>query len=202
MRWQQVGESWFIENQGRIKRIVAKGVDLLLCVILALLFPHPLGVLLGLIYSLTHDGLGDGHSLGKRLLGLKTFYLEDEKEGENHEPHSLGIRKPCNLKRSVFRNAPFGVAFLFAIIPFWGWFLAVILGVPLVCIELTLLIRQEKGLRLGDLMADTFVLEDQIPGWLEEPLTQEKWNRFLSSLGRFLHGFHAKVQSFLGKLKK
>ncbi len=194
-----MAESWFIENQGRIKRVVAKGIDLFICILLALVFPHPLGVFLGLIYSLIHDGMGDGHSLGKKLLGLKTFYYEDDQRGEDAQ---TPIRRPCNLKRSIFRNAPFGVSFLFAIIPFWGWFLALILGIPLVCVELTLLIKQEKGARLGDLMADTFVLEDQIPGWLEEPLTQEKWNKVLAALGQALHIMHAKIQTILQKMRK
>lgn len=126
-------------------RCLAKTVDLCLLFLLSSLLPHPVGVLFGLIYVLIHDGIPRGKSLGKRIFHLQV--VDDE-----------SWESPCTLRQSAIRNAPFGVATFFGVIPLWGWLIAIILGLPLILIEIYLMATQEKGLRLGDVMADTKVI--------------------------------------------
>lgn len=133
------------EKVGTLTRCIAKGVDLCVIFLLSIVLPYPVGVLLGFFYTLVHDGIKDGQSLGKRLFHLKVIHLKDH--------------KPCTLRESVIRNSPLGVATFFAIIPFWGWIILVLLGVPLVALEIYLMLTQPNGGRLGDVMADTKVVE-------------------------------------------
>lgn len=128
-----------------LTRCIAKGVDLCVIVLLSIILPYPLGVLLGFIYTLIHDGIRRGQSLGKYLFQLKVINLKDN--------------EPCSLRDSVIRNAPLGVATFFGIIPFWGWIILILLGLPLVALEVYLMMTLENGGRLGDVMADTKVSE-------------------------------------------
>lgn len=59
----------------------------------------------------------------------------------------------------MIRNAPIGVATFFGIIPFWGWIILVLLGIPLLALEVYLMVTLANGGRLGDVMADTHVVE-------------------------------------------
>lgn len=128
-------------------RVAAKVVDLFVVVSLAALLPRVVGPLLGFAYSLVADGLNAGpfrgQSLGKKIFGLQAW--------------NLIRQEPASLKDSVIRNAPVGVATFFSIIPIWGWIILPIVGLPLMLIEVYLMIRMEKGHRLGDVMADTEV---------------------------------------------
>ena len=94
-----------------VSRVVAKLIDIALVMLLAAVLPHPVGPLLGFLYSLTADGMRfwrfDAQSVGKKMMGLKVV--------------SLSRGGPASLKESVLRNAPVGVATFFAIIPIWGW---------------------------------------------------------------------------------
>lgn len=112
--------------------------------------PHPVGVLLGLLYTLFQDALikeaGGGQSLGKKFLKLRVHC----KEGPG----------PLSLRESAIRNSPLAVAQFFAIIPFWGWIILVLLGVPLVLMEIYLMKNKPNGERLGDVMAETEVLPE------------------------------------------
>lgn len=132
-----------------LTRCLAKGVDVAVIVLLSVALPHPAGVLLGLLYTLAHDGLFQGQSPGKRLLHLKV--------------ESLKTGAVCSLRESVIRNAPIGVAVFFGIIPFWGWIILVLMGIPLMALEVYLMITLENGGRLGDVMADTRVVEAPRP---------------------------------------
>lgn len=128
-----------------LTRCIAKGIDLCLIFLLSIVLPYPVGVLLGFIYTLIHDGIKDGQSLGKRLFHLKVVHLPE--------------RHACTIRESAIRNAPLGVATLFGIIPFWGWIILILLGIPLVALEIYLMLTQANGGRLGDVMADTKVIE-------------------------------------------
>ena len=141
-----------VERSLLFSRCIAKSIDLFLIFLLSLILPHPAGVLLGLIYILVHDGLPGGQSIGKRLMRFKVLrYKEDTKVTEG----------PCTYLRSAIRNAPLGVPTFFAIIPFWGWFLSIIMGIPMVFVEVYLMFRRENNQRLGDVMADTVVVSVQ-----------------------------------------
>ena len=58
---------------------------------------------------------------------------------------NLKTNEVCTLRESVIRNAPLGVAIFFGIIPFWGWIILVLLGIPLVALEIYLMMTLENG---------------------------------------------------------
>jgi uncharacterized RDD family membrane protein YckC len=127
----------------KLARFIAKFIDFFLVIILTPLY-YPLGGILGTIYLAISDSLMQGQSLGKKIIGFSVISLEDG--------------RPCTLKQSVIRNLPFLIPQLFCLIPLWGWVLAIILGIPLMVLEIYLLINMDSGKRLGDVMADTSVM--------------------------------------------
>lgn len=126
------------------KRFFAKFIDLAVIVFLGLAWRGGPGSILGFIYSLAADGLPfekwKGQSIGKKLMGIQVLAAHP-------------------LKASVLRNLPIGVIAFLMIIPFMGWILAIIIGIPVMLIELSLIARAEKHQRLGDVMAESFVIE-------------------------------------------
>ena len=66
---------------------------------------------------------------------------------------------PSSLKMSIIRNIPVGLVTFLMIIPFWGWILSMLVGIPLGLIEVSLIMRADKHQRLGDVMAESVVLE-------------------------------------------
>ena len=138
-----------------LHRALAKAVDLALLVLLSVLLPHPAGVFLGLIYVIVQDGLPGAQSVGKRLFKLRVVMFSGVGDG------GLGPQKPCDLTRSAIRNAPLAVATFFAIIPLWGWALAILVGVPMLAMELYLMVTRTHRTRLGDVMADTRVISSR-----------------------------------------
>lgn len=140
-----------------LNRALAKAVDLALLVLLSALLPHPAGVFLGLIYVIVQDGLPGTQSVGKRIFKLKVVMFSGEGDG------GLGPQKPCDLAHSAIRNAPLAVATFFAIIPLWGWVIAILMGIPMLAIELYLMVTRPHRTRLGDVMADTRVISSRRP---------------------------------------
>jgi len=126
-----------------LKRVMARIVDLLIAWVLALFLP-PAGVILGMVYLAVADGLQKGQSLGKMVFGLDVVKLDGS---------------PCDLRSSIFRNIPFVLMYLFFALGFFGWILLVIVGLPILLIELWLIYVDGKGERLGDRIADTRVVE-------------------------------------------
>jgi uncharacterized RDD family membrane protein YckC len=128
------------------KRLFAKMIDLMVVLVLGLLIPKGIGSVFGFIYSLVADGLPfpkmRGQSIGKYFMKIRV---------EN----DLG---PIHLKSSVVRNAPVGVVTFLMIIPFWGWAMSVLVGIPLGLIEVSLIMRANRRQRLGDVMAETEVV--------------------------------------------
>ena len=148
-----------MKRAGLIDRVIAKGIDLFIVMVVAVLLPRYLGPLIGFGYSLIADGglsllrlKGfDGQSIGKKVIGLQV--------------RSLMTRKPITIKESILRNIPVGIVTFFAIIPVWGWIFLVLVGFPLCAMEIYLMQRTHSGHRLGDIMADTDVikLEESTP---------------------------------------
>ncbi len=85
----------------------------------------------GIIYTLLKDGFGNGQSLGKRLTGLMVIKLE------NGEPCTFGVSALRNLTLIVQNLIPH-VGFL---------------------IEPIVTLVHEKGHRVGDMLANTQVIE-------------------------------------------
>lgn len=129
-------------------RVGAKFLDLFLALVVALVLPYPIGPLLAFAYSLFGDGLPipgwAGQSLGKRALGLRAV---NAKTGR-------GI----SFRESALRNSPVGVVTFFALIPFWGWLILLVIGAPLLAMELYLMFGAPGGRRLGDVMGETEVV--------------------------------------------
>jgi hypothetical protein len=117
---------------------------------------------MALLYILFADAMIQGQSLGKKLFGVKAIFL----------PTRQGVRH----RDSVLRNAPFGLVIILYMMPdlglkaFFGG-VAVIGG-----IEAVRVIRDPQGLRLGDLWAQTQVIDGKVPadhGELIRPATEE-----------------------------
>ena len=132
-----------------INRVFGKLIDIVMVFFLAAILPYPVGPLSGFFYSLFADGINQGkfrgQSVGKKLMGLQVV--------------NRVAKRPSNFRDSVLRNSPVGVATFFAIIPIWGWLILGLIGIPLMIMEVYLMFSLEKGHRLGDVMADTEVIE-------------------------------------------
>lgn len=135
-------------------RLFAKFTDLLVVILLGLVLQGGVGALVGFFYSLVADGLPfrpfQGQSIGKKLLRIRVV-----SQGE-------GV---AGLKASVIRNIPVGLVTLLMVVPFWGWILSFLVGIPLGLIELSLIARAKERQRLGDVMAETLVVraENRLP---------------------------------------
>ncbi len=140
-----------------IRRVGAKFIDLAVVMLAAAAF-YPVGPLVGFLYSILADALPikgfSGQSIGKKLLKLRAISLKPgaNKVGQDGKP-------ALRYRDSIFRNAPVGVATFFALIPIWGWAILALIGFPLMVVEIYLLVRAPRGQRLGDVMADTEVVE-------------------------------------------
>jgi hypothetical protein len=128
-----------------LKRFVGKSIDMVIVIALASLPLGPAGPLAAFIYILISDGIKNGQSFGKRVVQLR---VKNTVTGEL-----------ADLKDSVIRNSPVAIPVLFSIIPIAGWILAIVIGIPILAIEVYLMTRLDQQARLGDTMADTKVEE-------------------------------------------
>ncbi|MFQ5454847.1 MAG: RDD family protein [Nitrospirota bacterium] len=125
-----------------LKRSIARFIDFLIIGAFSNLLP-PIGFYAGMTYLLIADGLFNGRSIGKRIIGLQTI-LTERIEG-------------CGFKESIIRNSPFALAYILFCIKYIGWiFTFIIIG-----FELLLIIGNERGIRFGDEMAKTQVLDGE-----------------------------------------
>ena len=120
-------------------RGVAAFVDLLLIIGLARL-PEVFGFLSVAGYILIRDGLFDRRSIGKKLIGLQVV------SSEGHGP-------AATYRESIIRNVPLVVAYLLFLIPYAGW----VLGPLALVAECLTAIGDDRGMRIGDMMARTYV---------------------------------------------
>ena len=129
-------------------RILAKLIDLIIVLFLGFAIRGGVGSVLGFLYSICADGMPfhklQAQSIGKHLLGLRVI----SQKGESA------------LKSSVIRNAPVGLVTFLMIIPFWGWILSLLVGIPLGAYEISMIMRNSKHQRLGDEMAETVVVKN------------------------------------------
>jgi len=120
-------------------RLVAKVIDIMIAVALSEVLP-PVGFFAGLFYLLIADAFFDGRSIGKRLVGLRT---------------TTARGAPCTFKDSTLRNLTVAFGYILFFIPYIGWLLAVIIYL----LEGLVMVGNEKGLRIGDELAKTYVVE-------------------------------------------
>lgn len=126
-----------------LNRFIAKAIDLLIAGALLELLPG-IGFLAGILYLLIADGLFQGKSAGKWLISLQVYV-----------PPSRSV---CGFKESIIRNAPMALAYLFLLIPYVGW----VLTACILAVEALVVIGNELGLRIGDEMAGTQVLDCKV----------------------------------------
>ena len=123
-----------------LNRFVAKFLDALVAAAAGRLL-HPVGWVAGLAYLLIADGFSGGRSIGKRLIGLQTVVPRG--------------RTAAGFKESIIRNLPLGLAYVLFPVPYIGW----LASGALVVLESLLIIGNDQGLRLGDELAHTQVLD-------------------------------------------
>ncbi len=123
-----------------LNRYLAKFIDVLISVGLSKLLP-PVGFFAGLLYIIIADGFFEGQSIGKKLIGLRTIVLSEGKK--------------AGFREAIIRNIPFAIAYTLCLIPYVGWLLAIII----IGLEGILVIGNEKGLRIGDEIAKTQVVD-------------------------------------------
>jgi len=131
-------------------RAVAGFVDLLLIIGLARL-PDMLGFLSAVGYLLIRDGLFDGRSVGKKLIGLGVA-AEDIPGGT------------ADYRASIIRNVPLAAAYILFLIPYAGW----VAGPLALGLECLVAIGDDQGMRTGDLLARTRVVRRGSAGAAEQ----------------------------------
>ncbi len=127
------------KQAGLLLRAIAKTLDFILIAAAGEVIPKA-GYFAGLAYLLIGDGLFQGRSLGKKLIGLRVVSADTD--------------KPCSFRDSILRNSVFGIGYLLYLIPWLGWIFIVI-----VCaFEFIILLGSKDGMRLGDEIAKTKVV--------------------------------------------
>jgi uncharacterized RDD family membrane protein YckC len=137
------------EKADLLERSLAKLIDFIIAWAL-FYFPFPVGPIAAITYLLIVDGLKGGNSPGKRIIGLKVISLA--RQGA-----------PCDFRESILRNLPFGVLILAYLIigwiPYAGPLTVVLVALAVIAFEVMLVYNDEKGIRFGDRIADTMVVE-------------------------------------------
>jgi uncharacterized RDD family membrane protein YckC len=125
---------------GSLLRTIAKLVDFII-IALAIKAVPQVGYFAGLAYLLISDGLFDGRSLGKKIIRLRVISPE--------------TGNPGTFRDSMVRNITFAFSLLLYKIPLLGWFFVLLIAV----FEFLLMLGNEDGMRLGDDLANTKVVE-------------------------------------------
>ncbi|MFQ5990849.1 MAG: RDD family protein [Nitrospiraceae bacterium] len=123
-----------------LNRFIAKFVDVIIVAAVSRLV-SPVGWVAALVYVLIADGFSGGRSIGKRLIGLQTVIPR--------------TREVSHFRESIIRNLPLAIAYLFFPIPVLGW----VIAIAIVAVEALLILGNDQGLRLGDELAKTQVLD-------------------------------------------
>ncbi|HZZ83588.1 MAG TPA: RDD family protein [Anaeromyxobacteraceae bacterium] len=134
-------------------RGLARGCDFALAFLVARLgHDHELGILLAALYLLAADGLMHGQSFGKRIFGVRAMVVPR--------------RAPVGWRESFIRNSPFALVALFGAIPIL-WIALPVVGLPVLGYEAWRVVRDPLGLRLGDALADTQVVDGKVVSRIE-----------------------------------
>jgi len=128
------------KRAGLLLRTAAKIVDFILIAAVIEIIPRA-GFFAGLTYLLLGDGFFDGRSVGKKLLKIQVV--------------SAVTGSPCTFKDSILRNSTFAVGYVLWIVPFIGWIFILIIS----AVEFVLVLGSKDGMRLGDEIAKTAVIE-------------------------------------------
>jgi uncharacterized RDD family membrane protein YckC len=115
----------------------------------------PVGPILAAFYLLVADALMSGQSIGKRIFGVRTVVVP--------------TRTSAGWRESALRNAPFALVALFGGVPLL-WLVFVIAGVPIVAFEAYMVWSDRLGVRIGDIFADTQVVDGKVLAKEAEPV--------------------------------
>ena len=121
-------------------RVMAKTLDCIIIAAALKVIPR-VGFMAALAYLLICDGLFDGRSLGKKIMRLKVISSSTAANG--------------SYRDSMIRNAPFALALALFNIPFVGW----VFPIFMLAFEFLLALGNNEGIRLGDELAGTKVVE-------------------------------------------
>ncbi len=135
-------------------RGLARLADLTLAFAFANAVPQ-LGPPIAALYLLIADGFGQGQSIGKRIFGVRTMVLPPE-----GQKGTRGV--PAGYRESVLRNAPFAFVALFFGVGFVGWLVMLLVGAPVIAFEGWMVWSDRLGIRIGDVFADTQVVDGKI----------------------------------------
>jgi uncharacterized RDD family membrane protein YckC len=89
-----------------------------------------------------------GQSIGKRIFGIRTVIV----------PRGA----PAGYHESMLRNAPFALVAVFYAVPIL-WPVFFVAGVPIVAFEAWMIWTDRHGVRIGDIFADTQVVDGKVP---------------------------------------
>src|SRR5574342_497290 len=137
-------------------RGLARLVDLALAFAAANL-AGPAGPVLACLYLLLADGLLHGQSVGKRLLGVRTMAIA----------RGATRGRPAGYRESALRNLPFGLLALFYGVTLVGWIMLFVVGLPMICFESWMVWTDRHGVRIGDIFADTQVVDAKVVSRVE-----------------------------------
>lgn len=135
------------EKAGLVHRFLAYVVDAVIESVLGLI--PVVGGLLGFLYFLLRDGIGDGQGVGKRLLGLRVV--------------AYSSKGAISYADSARRNLIFAVPALLLLIPFVGWVIYAVVMALIWLAEAYLAFRDPEGRRFGDRWAGTMVVSSGQP---------------------------------------
>ncbi|MBF0557776.1 MAG: RDD family protein [Nitrospirae bacterium] len=121
-------------------RVIAKLLDFIIIATAIKAVPQ-VGYFAGLVYLLISDGLFDGRSLGKKVMRLRVISQE--------------AGTPGTFRDSIVRNITFAFSLILYKIPLLGWFFVLLALV----LEFLLMLGNDEGMRLGDDLANTRVVE-------------------------------------------
>jgi uncharacterized RDD family membrane protein YckC len=149
---QTVDRRQYLKKAGFLNRLIARAIDLIIVVALYEIIPK-VGYFAGITYLLIADGLFEGRSIGKRLMGLKVVV---QNSGD-----TVAV---CGIRESIFRNFPFAIGYIlfgiFKAIPVIGWIISFVIIAVILLFESLVMIGSEEGMRLGDEIAKTRVVEE------------------------------------------
>ncbi|RJQ45970.1 MAG: hypothetical protein C4538_07595 [Nitrospiraceae bacterium] len=150
---QPVSEHKESGKAGLLNRIIARTIDFIIVAALYEVIPK-VGFFAGLTYLLIADGLFEGRSVGKKLIGLRVYVYDN----------TDNVRA-CSFRESILRNFPFAVGFvlfgIFNVIPLIGWLFSLLIVAAVVLFESLVLMGSEKGMRVGDELAKTHVVQER-----------------------------------------
>ena len=130
-----------------LPRLIARLTDFILAAFL-IVAAREAGTILAVLYLLFADGMFRGQSPGKKLLGLKVVHVPSGRDAD--------------YRASALRNFPFAVALLLHLVPSMGEFLFFTVGPALLVYEGVKCVSDKLGLRVGDLFAQTQVVDTKV----------------------------------------